>query len=297
MSSLVSIPLEAYPADALGALSSGPATLGSARAAMWLAQLAYEEDTDKVRTVMARWGLSPLILFDEDDGTAMARTRGFMAQADGVTIVSFGGTDPLVLAHWITDLRVGKNAAGVHQGFAEALEVVWAPIAGALREPPHALLFTGHSMGGALALLCADRVRSELGVAPAAVFGFGMPRAGNAAFSKRINAAFGQRVYRFAHGRDLVPSVPPALLGYRHAGRYLACARHGRFDLAALSAAPSPEPGNGGGLAETFAAVLAHLRAAPAPDDGWQAQKAFTRLLPDPVADHLPDRYWTALEG
>ena len=299
MSRLVSIPLDAYPADALAGLSPGPFSLGAARAAMWLAQLAYEEEADKIKTVMARWGLAPLLIFDRPGGPLShhGRARGFLARGSGVMIVSFGGTDPLVLANWITDFRIARNAAGAHVGFVEALDIMWDEIAAALRKQPAApLLFTGHSLGASLALLCAGRALEQLGLEPAAVYGFGMPRSGDAGFAARLNAAFGARLYRLAHGEDVVPSLPPAALGFCHAGRYLRCASHTRFDAAGLSPAPSRLPDNGGGLAETALAALRGLLSAPAPSGvNWKLQSAVTRLLPLAVSDHLPDRYWNAL--
>ena len=299
MSRLVSIPLDAYPADALKGLSPGPFSLGAARAAMWLAQLAYEEEEAKIRTVMARWSLDPLLIFDRPGGTLshQGRARGFVARGGGLTITSFGGTDPLVLANWITDFRIARNAAGAHVGFVEALDIMWDEIAAALRAQPAApLLFTGHSLGASLALLCAGRALAKFGLAPAAVYGFGMPRSGDAGFAARLNAAFGDRVYRLAHGEDMVPSVPPARLGFCHVGRFLHCASHTKFEAAGLSPAPSLLPDNGASLAESVVAALRGLLAGRAPAGGdWKVQNAATRLLPLAVSDHLPDRYWNAL--
>ena len=302
MSWIVSIPLDAYPADALAALSPGGFSLGAARAAMWLSQLAYEEAADKARTVMQRWQIEPLLIFDcpNPDYPLAGSTRGFVARAGDATLVAFGGTDPLVIANWITDFRVVRNAAGVHRGFDAALDIVWPQLAPLLQaQAGRPLLFAGHSLGAALALLCAGRALAEYGLAPAAVYGFGMPRAGDGAFAGRINAGFGQRLYRLAHGRDMVPSLPPAALGFCHAGRYLGCGRQTLFDGSALTAASTLEPGNGSGLVQAAMDSLRGLLrppAAPAAGD-WQAQIALTRLLPAPLADHLPDRYWNALGG
>lgn len=302
MSRLVSIPLACYEAESVAGLSAGAFSIPAARAAMWLSQLAYEEEADKVATVLQRWQLEPLLIFDRP-GTGLlpaARTRGFLAQGRGVTVLSFGGTDPLVLANWITDLLIGRTAEGAHGGFTAALDVVWQDICRLAPPGIAPLLCVGHSLGGAIALLAALRLQEQSGLPPAAIYGFGMPRPGNASLAARINAAFGARLYRLAHGQDMVPSLPPAALGFCHAGRYLHCAGYGQFAADRLSADVSQAPANEPGPASRWRAQLAGL-LAPAggtPD----ALPVLTNprpagFLPARVGDHLPDRYWNALAG
>lgn len=286
MSRLVSIPLAAYPPDALVGLSTGAFNIGAARAAMWLSQLAYEEEAAKVATVLAGWQLTALLIFDRPGSGLFpsARTRGFLAQGRGATVLSFGGTDPLVLSNWITNFRIGCTAAGAHRGFSEALDVMWSEISSALAKTPAPLLCVGHSLGGAMALLAALRALDEQGRAPAAVYGFGMPRPGNAALAARANAAFGARIYRLAHGLDLVPSLPPVGLGFCHAGRYLHCAGQGQFDASLLSPGPTQEP----------------VQPAKGSFDWLARMRNMFRIsgyLPAPIGDHLPPRYWNALAG
>jgi pimeloyl-ACP methyl ester carboxylesterase len=76
----------------------------------------------------------------------------------------------------------------------------------------------GHSMGGALAHLCALDIRARFDPGDLRVVTFGSPRVGNAVFS----AFFDEHVaesWRFTHGRDIVPSLPPTMMGFRHVSR------------------------------------------------------------------------------
>jgi hypothetical protein len=79
----------------------------------------------------------------------------------------------------------------------------------------------GHSMGGALAHLCALDLATRFGHEVGSrthVYTFGAPRVGNAPFSawsRRRVASY----WRFTHARDIVPSVPPQLMGFHHAAR------------------------------------------------------------------------------
>jgi hypothetical protein len=86
---------------------------------------------------------------------------------------------------------------------------------------------TGHSLGAALAVLIADELAGDDGVAgaagaPVAVFSFGGPRVGDRAFAARVEAR-GVRVLRVVNAHDVVPRFPPrlALPAYADVGREL----------------------------------------------------------------------------
>lgn len=77
---------------------------------------------------------------------------------------------------------------------------------------------TGHSLGGALAILCVVDVQYNFGdqLEQLEIYTFGAPRAGNEAFK----ASFERRVpnsYRFVNGMDIVVELPRWWQGYpRH---------------------------------------------------------------------------------
>jgi len=154
------------------------------------------------------------VLFDEGD------TQGFIAVHDGYVALSFRGTESDNLVDWRTDVLVRhtRSTAGgqVHRGFAAALDKVWdkhiVPVLA--RYPDRHLWITGHSLGGALAVLAASRVTDR----SFSVYTFGQPRVGDAEFATACQARFGRRYFRFVHGRDIVPRVPPFTPGYRHFG-------------------------------------------------------------------------------
>ncbi len=114
----------------------------------------------------------------------------------------------------------GKSQSGtmLHQGFAQAYGAVRDAIHRYLRQHPGArVTVTGHSLGGAVATLCAVDVQYNFGgqLAELEVYTFGSPRVGNKGFQK----SFHQRVprsYRFVQGMDLVPAFPRVWQGYRH---------------------------------------------------------------------------------
>jgi hypothetical protein len=155
--------------------------------------------------------------------------------------VAFRGSASL--RNWITDAEfhrtlltpvAGRSRPKVHQGFRTALNSVLDPLIDALGgcPPPAAprvarpLYLTGHSLGGALAVLAALEL-SRLGFPVARVYTFGQPRVGNRDFKALYETPrpdgthLGDRTFRFVFQEDLVPRIPclPAIHDpYRHVG-------------------------------------------------------------------------------
>jgi hypothetical protein len=301
MSILVRLPANQYQTDAFDGFAANGFSLGTARAAAWLSQLAYEDDGEKIASIARIWQLEPVALIRPPLASVrpLPSTRGFVLKGRGAHFVAFAGTDPLVTANWVTDFDFPLDADGIHEGFAAALEVAWSDIAAALTQhgPVEKLIVTGHSLGAALAALSARRVLAELPIRPQAIYTFGMPRAGGAAFADPFNVALGEGTYRFVHGDDIVARVPPTELGFKHVGRSILCNSGGKFDAAALSAGMSDDPPFVAGLLDGLKdGLLQALGASLAPELRPDLLGQASRLLPPGIADHLPDRYWRALQ-
>ena len=78
------------------------------------------------------------------------------------------------------------------------------------------ILVCGHSLGGALAQLCALNLRIVTGL-PITVYTFGSPRVGGRGFAKLMNERIPNN-YRIVMVADPLESVPKALPPYVHAG-------------------------------------------------------------------------------
>ena len=95
----------------------------------------------------------------------------------------------------------------MHQGFWQTLDQAWEQVLSQVR-PELAkggqLWVTGHSLGGALAVLAAARLSGE-SMAPSAVYTFGAPRVGDSDFGR----AYPAPLYRVENGNDIVCHVPP----------------------------------------------------------------------------------------
>lgn len=139
----------------------------------------------------------------------VTRTRGFLGVCDTHAVLAFRGTDPVTLPNWLTDVVVKLVASDdydgrVHHGFSSALRKTWPKVAEVL-DTAHGkpLFLTGHSMGGALAVLTACRL-AKADRPPVATYTFGAPRVGDPTFC----AGYALPTYRVVNRLDFVPEMP-----------------------------------------------------------------------------------------
>jgi hypothetical protein len=331
MSFFTKLPRDRYDKDAFKEFSGGTAfIIGNARAMAWMSQLAYETDEpDKIRDILKSWTLDlvegGVVVEESRTVLPMASTHCIVAGValgDGsrAAIVTFAGTDPVSLANWVSDFdaHLDQNT-GTAEGYRVAAEVVWPRLTKLLLEkfaPPAKVFVTGHSLGGALAVLIASRISTELHADVQAVYTFGMPRVGNQVFADLYNKDLGLRTYRHVHSEDIVPTVAPSGFGFKHVGRLLHCERQGRFDKANLASdTRSDFPPFVEGIAKDLrdhlhgpmSALLsaeARTRLAAAVLTGTGPADMRTdpggiviELLPPRLRDHMPDRYIGACQA
>jgi triacylglycerol lipase len=145
-------------------------------------------------------------------------TQGFVCTNGTMAYVSFRGTESF--RDLLSDIKFRKvkypNGGMVHRGFYEAARSVLNPINRVILSlpTPRRIIFTGHSLGAALALICADL----LPLNPGAVYLFGCPRVFGKDAALGYNERLGSKTIRYVNNNDIIPMIPPALLGYRHVG-------------------------------------------------------------------------------
>jgi triacylglycerol lipase len=192
----------------------------NARAMVDFSNIAYKPEPTILRELSRRGFSSQNVRCFDQEGT-----QAFAAVSDKALIVAFRGTEidlndiyADINAKWQEGLY-GK----VHKGFYDALECVWRDISGFLDDHSVDSLpvwFTGHSLGGALAVLAAAKQIKRKGTV-SGVYTFGGPRCGNTTFANTFNARF-SHACRFVYEEDIVTRIPPrSLFGrsqYRHVG-------------------------------------------------------------------------------
>jgi hypothetical protein len=204
------------------ALNDGiPFDRGLALTAAYASQACYSRQPAASRENGARvWKAVTAFRCDE----ASCRVGQLYQPDSSGLLVAFRGTEGIIdLLHDLDFEQVaGYTAGNVHQGFFDALESLWQPLFTNLRsrrERGHCIYLTGHSAGGALAILAAARLLCSR-VPVGAVYTFGAPRVGDRTFVRFYSPTH----YRFEHGNDLVPHLPlPPILSaelpeYVHSG-------------------------------------------------------------------------------
>ena len=121
---------------------------------------------------------------------------------------------------------LAETAGWVHRGFKREVDDLWPRLEQALVNNTRTLWFAGHSLGGAMAAICAGRCRlSYISSNPRALFTFGSPRIGNRRYVNYVQI----EAYRWVNNNDIVTRVPPAWLGYRHKGQEVYLNAYGKI--------------------------------------------------------------------
>jgi triacylglycerol lipase len=305
MSFLVEIDESAYPRNALDKFSASPSfTLDDARAMMWMSQLAYETAfPTKITNVLGRFNLSLKDLAGNNPSTRLPPNSACFVAAAGrdATIIAFAGTDPLSIQDWIIDFTAAHSPDDLHQGFKNSVDAVWGKISPVIQQRANAekkLFFTGHSLGGALAIIAAERAMRELGSQATAVYTFGGPRVGGLEFFNRYGSSLGDSTFRLVHGSDLVAAVPPTIRGdFLHVGHcvHISSGDHfedqtprERIDLNNPDLVKSA-------LQSAIATILFFAIGHPQLTVGPRLLDQLAIALPPMVKDHVPANYFRAL--
>lgn len=147
---------------------------------------------------------------------------GFAAESSARLVLTFRGTED-----W-EDLRKGISFAQVpypyasragytHKGFTELYSGIRDSVLRLVRRLPAGkpVHVAGHSLGGAVAALCALDIASRRRH-PVHLYTFGAPKAGNADFAAALDSKV-VRHWRIYNPKDPVPGLPPAsVLKYRY---------------------------------------------------------------------------------
>jgi len=160
-------------------------------------------------------------------------TTGFVAtNADSILVV-FRGTNVNEILDTLTNgdtilKTTWSGLSSIHQGFYRAFFKVWGQPFGddksiifpdvLLKAGKRKIWMTGHSLGGALAQICAAQTEWRGRIPVHSVYTFGQPRIGNNDFAKQMNDKMGDKIFRVIYDKDTVTRLGPFSMGYRHYG-------------------------------------------------------------------------------
>jgi len=196
------------------------------RRALLFSELAMISYNDQVEaSAAAALAGFPDVTFYDRDGSQAYRFRN-----DHDCVIACRGTEP---NEW-NDVKADADARSVlaettgkvHGGFKQEVDDLWPMLETALTENKQPLWFCGHSLGAAMATICAGRCfLSHINSRPEELYSYGSPRVGNKAYINYVKLAH----YRFVNNNDIVTRVPPAWLGFRHSGSEVYINHSGEF--------------------------------------------------------------------
>ncbi|MGA9965775.1 MAG: lipase family protein [Terriglobales bacterium] len=178
-------------------------------------------DRDRITKILERVEFVPQRFCESPSRPRGKGAHCFLAVRDDgrkdgrLAVVSFRGTDVKDSSNLVFDVDLElvkwQGAGRVHEGFLSALDEVREDLEPAIESVrPCRLVYTGHSLGAAMATLMAGLHR------PDALYTFGSPLVGDSDF---VDGLQGLTNYRYVDCCDLVARIPPEELGYRHFGQ------------------------------------------------------------------------------
>jgi triacylglycerol lipase len=188
-----------------------------------LSLISYNDEWEAKRAAEAI-GFPEAQLFDRDG----AQAYRFRNAHD--VVLTCRGTE---ITEW-NDVKSDANAVmaalgaigNVHSGFNGEVDALWPMLEDLLRGDAQPVWFCGHSLGAAMATICAYRCKKSAIVGdPQELHTFGSPRVGCKRYIRHAEITH----YRWVHNNDIVTRVPPVFMGYRHCGNELYFDRHGRL--------------------------------------------------------------------
>lgn len=188
-----------------------------------LAMIAYNDEAEAKRAAAAI-GFSEAQLFDNDG----AQAYRFRNEHD--VVLTCRGTE---ITEW-NDIKADANAmmaalgalGNVHSGFNREVDNLWPMLEELLHGDKLPVWFCGHSLGAAMATICAYRCKKSAIVGdPQELHTFGSPRVGCKRYIRHAEVTH----YRWVHNNDIVTRVPPVFMGYRHCGDEIYFDRCGRI--------------------------------------------------------------------
>jgi triacylglycerol lipase len=241
-------------------------------------ELAYLPRETGVPAFKERLGLEAVLF-------SVGNTQCYVAQNADHVVCAFRGTESPTSLDGFKDMfltdamnlmiipegQLGSDlaAAGVgaryHQGFVNALADIWEPVYTAtsahLKENDRPLWITGHSLGGALALLAGWMfLRRTINVHQ--IYTFGGPMIGNEEVAKAFNRELGGKIFRYVNTLDPVPQLPTLSLV---SNQYTHC------DTEIAPPAEGDEP-SGLALLQSYASkAVDGLISGSLANDVWQA--------------------------
>lgn len=156
-------------------------------------------------------------------------TQALLIEHESFYVVAFGGSNDR--QDWInnTDYRMIEYYNGkYHAGFHRMTKNVANEIISEIRTIDKPLYITGHSAGGAIAVMFAE-ILLKRGIKFDTIYTFGQPRLMSFSTAELFSNRTKGKYFRYQHNNDAACLLPPSWLGYSHAGQLVYIDSKGRI--------------------------------------------------------------------
>ena len=181
-----------------------------------LSSIAYNDNIEDVKKQVKKLGFTTVEFYNRKG----AQAYRFMNTED--LVIACRGTQPTEFNDIKADLNaipvVAETISRVHRGFKEEVDELWPMVCDDIGRTVNVgknLWICGHSLGAAMATIMANRCECDVELNdPIELYTYGSPRVGWPTYVK----SFGTVHHRWRNNNDIVTTVPPRLLGFRHCG-------------------------------------------------------------------------------
>lgn len=179
-----------------------------------ISTVAYAPDPEQIRRLreLGATQVKPL---------ARRSSQGLVASDAHAVVIAFRGTEPTVSADIITDIKIfGRRTpeGRIHSGFLDAVAHLYEQVIDeAVRQGARdkTVWITGHSLGGAMAMVFSHQSTTQHDMRPDGIVTFGQPLAVDLRICQKMLDEFKGDYVRFVNQWDPVTRLLP---NYRHAG-------------------------------------------------------------------------------
>lgn len=198
-----------------------------------------DEWRERVKQEATAWGLKSehVYCFNYKGSQAL-----LLADAEKIIVAFRGSEEP---SDWLINMNrlkerdfIPNYQLCIHTGFCNYLNNIWRPykdpkgrveakgmkaiLQEEMKDSPKSLWFTGHSLGGAVAVLAAANcIWGDVPFEVSGVYTYGQPRVGDLRFAKLYNSKLKSKTFRFVNNNDVVTRIPTwaPLFFFSHVGQ------------------------------------------------------------------------------
>lgn len=186
--------------------SEGDSNWHAAASLAQLCDISYDPPVD-AREAFQKLGFTYI------ETVVHASMIGYVIVIEDVAVVVFRGTDDRY--DWFSNLysSTSPTANGpIHSGFNDAYQPLKDQIKKILSlQKVNHIWLTGHSLGGALSVICAQDLIENVRLPVHGVMTFGQPMVASRELAEHLDTLLFKKYAHFVNETDIVPRVPPAL--------------------------------------------------------------------------------------